>query len=53
MTAPRLAVHVSIAWWLAPYLWCLTFVSVLTQREPDWAKLERVIARAIRLRVTA
>jgi hypothetical protein len=53
MTHQRLTITISVAWWLAPYLWCLVFVSVLSRREPDWAKLERVIARAIRLRVAS
>lgn len=44
-------IKVKLAWWLKPYIWGVATVSMLTGCEPDWAKVERVIKRAIRMRV--
>lgn len=50
MAQATIAVEVTFAWWLRPYLSCLVFFCVLHQSEPDWGRLHRVIARAIRVR---
>ena len=42
---------VSFAWWLRPYLACLTAVAVLTRREPDWEKVTAMVNRAVIIRV--
>lgn len=43
--------EISLAWWLRPYLAVLIAVAVMLGREPDLEKLQRVIQRAVRLRV--
>ncbi len=40
-----------VAWWFKPYVHTLAFLCVVFDCEPDWAKLERVIRRAIIIRV--
>jgi len=42
---------VEVAWWLKPYLAILVLCAVLSNRVPDQAKLERVIKRAMRIKV--
>ena len=44
-------VEIRFAWWLEPYLHTLVFFCHLFGTLPDMAKLERVIRRAIRLRI--
>jgi hypothetical protein len=51
MAATEVVLHVGFAWWLRPYLAMLVFFCVLTRAEPDWVKLNRVINRAIRIRL--
>lgn len=46
-----LVVHVRVAWWLSPYLHALCFFCAISRREPDWEKLNRVIERALKLKV--
>ena len=47
----KLTVKVKVAWWLRPYLSVLSFFCLLTGAEPNWAKLSRVVDRAVKLRV--
>lgn len=43
--------EVRFAWWLRMYVWGIVFVASTFRLEPDWQKVERVVKRAIRLRV--
>lgn len=47
----QLEIQVTFAWWLKPWIFMLVTAAVLSRREPDWDKVERVIARAMRMRV--
>ncbi len=40
-----LTVSVSVRWWVAPYIRTLGFVAMVMGTEPDWARLESLIAR--------
>ena len=42
--------YVHKAWWLPIYLHGVALVATLMQAEPDWAKVQRVVARAITVR---
>lgn len=44
-----LTLRVTCAWWLKPYLYALAFFGVLMGMEPDQEKLQRVIARGLRV----
>jgi hypothetical protein len=44
---------VSLAWWLKPYLACLTFICKLKGCEPDMDKLRATVKTAIRLHPVA
>jgi hypothetical protein len=46
-----LKMRTSIAWWLKPYVYTLAVFCVITGAVPDEAKLNRVIMRAIRVKV--
>lgn len=46
-----LHIRVTFAWWLKPYLFGVILVANLMQLEPDWQKVERMVCRAIKLRV--
>ena len=37
------------AWWLPLYLNGVVLVSILTNRDPDWQKVERWVKRGIRI----
>lgn len=39
------------AWWLRYYLYGLVTVAVLTRKQPDWDKVARVMAKAVRIKV--
>lgn len=43
--------HVHTAWWLPIYLHGVALVATLMQTEPDWAKVQRKVARAITVRM--
>ena len=51
MSTDNFTIRVRVAWWLEPYLCTLAFFAGLMGREPNWAKLERVVARAITVRL--
>ena len=42
-------ISVRMAWWLKPYLRLLAFCCVLAGTQPDQAKLEAKIRRAMRV----
>lgn len=42
--------YVHTAWWLPIYLQGMAFTAILMRAEPDWSKVERVVARAITIR---
>lgn len=50
MTHIVLELDVVISWWLRPYIWCLSLVAAVTGLDPDAAKLERVVGRAVKVR---
>lgn len=43
--------QVNFAWWFKPYIKALMFVSLITGLEPDEAKLQRAIKRAVSVKV--
>lgn len=43
--------EIRVAWWLPVYIRCLAFFCVITGMEPDWAKFNRVVLRALSIRV--
>lgn len=45
----EITVEVRLRWWLMPYLHALVFFCDLFNREPDWQKLDRVIARGLKV----
>lgn len=50
----NLKVHVSadLKWWLKPYLYVLVFFCAVMGTEPDEQKLQQVILKGIKLKVT-
>ena len=50
MTTTSIKLEVRVAWWFFPYLHTLIFFCFLARSEPDWEKLSKVIARALRVR---
>jgi len=44
-------ITVYFAWWLPLYRWGIVTTVVLTNREPDWQKVEATIQRAVRIKV--
>lgn len=44
-------VQVRTSWWLRPYIYLVAAAAVFTGREPDWRKVERVSARAVKVKV--
>lgn len=44
-------IRISLRWWFKPYLWGLATVAYLTGRTPDWGKVERVVSRAVVVKV--
>lgn len=51
MTEASVTVSVRFAWWLRPYLAALGFFCAMHGTLPDWNKLERVVQRAVRVKV--
>lgn len=49
MAVATLTVRIKVAWWLRWYVAGLLTVSRITGAEPDMAKVERVVRRAVRL----
>lgn len=50
MAQQSFTITVRFAWWLRPYLSVLVFFCLLHGSEPDYDRLGRMIARAVRLR---
>jgi hypothetical protein len=48
-----LHLEISVAWWVKPYIYLVAFFCMLANREPDEAKLERMILRGIKMKVVA
>lgn len=44
--------QVKFAWWFKPYIKALMFVSLITGLEPDEAKLQRAIKRAVSVKAS-
>lgn len=42
--------RISTSWWLKPYVYFVAAMSVVTGREPDWRRVERVSARAVKVK---
>lgn len=51
MNTMKMQVKVTVAWWLKPYLYGVAFMCALTGREFDEDKVNRMINRALRLRI--
>lgn len=49
MATSEIKLTVKLAWWLRPYLAALLLACMVTQAEPDWVKLDRVLAKSIRI----
>jgi hypothetical protein len=47
MANAPVSVKISIAWWLKPYVFALTFFAALMGATPDAEKLKRTIRRAL------
>jgi hypothetical protein len=43
-------IQVSVRWWLRYYLYAVVLVSVLTDLDPDWRKVESWIRRGLVLK---
>lgn len=43
-------VRFHVAWWLSPYLYTLAAFCTITGYAPDWAKVKRVIDRAVTIK---
>lgn len=50
MSKGKLYVRLELAWWFAPYVNTLLFLAWIFDAELDMEKLERVIARALRVK---
>ena len=53
MATATFSVHVTTAWWLPLYLRTLTLICLAMGAEPDMAKVEQVVKRAIRTKLVA
>jgi hypothetical protein len=51
MATVTCAVHITTAWWLPLYLRTLTLICLAMGTEPDMAKVEQVVKRAIRTKL--
>ena len=51
MATMNMKISVKRAWWLKPYCFGVAAMSALTGREPDWAKVTRMIDRAITAKI--
>lgn len=51
MATSEMRITVSLAWWWQPYLYGIATMVFLTGMQPDMEKVQRVIRRAIRVKV--
>lgn len=51
MAATRIAIKVTLAWWLPLYVRGVALMCALTGLEPDWDRVQRVVKRAMRLKI--
>ena len=51
MPTVKVEFYVHKAWWLPIYLHGIALVATLMQAEPDWAKVNRMVTRAITVRM--
>ena len=51
MAVVEVKIKIGFAWWLRPWLFGLEIACRLTGGEPDWQKVDRMVNRALRLRV--
>lgn len=51
MSTPSIQIDVTFAWWLQPWIKAVVFFAVVTGSEPDWAKVQRMVTRAMRIKV--
>lgn len=51
MAQTKLTIKVTLAWWLPLYIRGVAIACALTGLEPDWGKVERVIHKAMRLKL--
>ena len=51
MTTSKIQITVRMAWWLKPYVHCMALFCGITGQSPDLVKLEKVIKRAMILKV--
>lgn len=51
MATSELKITVSLAWWWQAYLYGMACMVYLTGMQPDMEKVQRVIRRAIRVKV--
>lgn len=49
--APTINIEITFAWWMRPYLYGVITMVLLTGREPDYNKVEKMIRRAVRMRL--
>jgi hypothetical protein len=50
MATMKVEFYVHKAWWLPIYLHGVALVATLMQAEPDWEKVQRMVARAITIK---
>lgn len=50
-TTNTIRLSVSLRWWFKPYLWALATAAYLTGRTPDPSKVERMVRRAVVVRL--
>ena len=48
----KLYIVVKIAWWLKPYLLGVVLTAQITKQEPDWVKVHKTVAKAIKCKFT-
>lgn len=51
MAKQEITVSVRLSWWAMPYLHTLAFLCWLLSLEPNPERVERVLARAVRVEV--
>lgn len=51
MASCNLTLVVKFKWWVMPYIKTLILFCRMTNQEPDWEKLEKIINHAIKVRV--
>lgn len=50
MAQTQLCLQVSMAWWFKPYLYTLLCFCYITQHEPNYEKVDRIVRRAVRVK---